>query len=178
MSDSTYPSKQQQSENLTELERQYILLTQNGMPIVSKPYHHLAEQLKISVEDTLAMTKDLLARGVIRRIAAVPNHYRAGYTFNGMTVWDVKDEDVQKYGTLLGQLPFVSHCYQRPRRLPEWNFNLFAMIHGKNEQQIDEYRIQIKKLLADVLQTSEQSSNEMLTSSKILKKTGLRLQAK
>ena len=75
-------------------------------------------------------------------------------------------------------MPFVSHCYRRPRRLPEWNFNLFAMVHGKNEQQIDEYRIQIKELLADVLQTSEQSSNEMLTSSKILKKTGLRLQPK
>ncbi len=178
MSDSTCQSKQKNSPNLTPLERQFIVCTQKGLPIVSEPYRAIAEQLQMSVEQTLAMADDLLQRGIIRRIAAVPNHYRAGYIFNGMTVWDVKDDEIHKFGNLVGKLPFVSHCYRRPRKLPEWNYNLFAMIHGKNEQQISEYRTQIKELLADVLQSNAGKSNDMLTSSKILKKTGLRLQSK
>ncbi|WNC68354.1 Lrp/AsnC family transcriptional regulator [Thalassotalea nanhaiensis] len=178
MLDSTYQSRERKKAPLTAIEREFILLTQNGLPIVSKPYHLLAEKLNMSVNDVLAMSEDLLERGVIRRIAAVPNHYRAGYTFNGMTVWDVQDDEVKNYGALIGRLPFVSHCYQRPRCLPDWNYNLFAMIHGKNAEQISEYRTQIKELLKDVLQTGKHNTNDMLTSSKILKKTGLRLQAK
>lgn len=178
MLDSTYQSRKTKNAPLTAIERDFILLTQKGLPIVSRPYDFIAEKLQLSIEQTLAMSASLLERGVIRRIAAVPNHYKAGYTFNGMTVWDVQDDEVKNYGALIGRLPFVSHCYQRPRCLPEWNYNLFAMIHGKNEQQISEYRTQIKELLKDVLQNGEHSSNDMLTSSKILKKTGLRLQAK
>ena len=195
MSDSICQSKSQQGsgnkindqEQLSALERQYILLTQNGLPVIAKPYHWLAEQLAISVEDVLAMTKDLMTRGVIRRIAAVPNHYKLGYRFNGMTVWDVKDDVAKKFGEAVGKLDFVSHCYLRPRHLPQWNYNLFAMVHGRSNEDIEYYRDQIKHLLAEVLQHHDQDneqqltsgislkSNDMLTSTRILKKTGLRL---
>ena len=80
------------SKKISPLERQYIVLTQQGLPLCAKPYHWLAEQLDISVEQTLAMTNDLKARGIIRRVAAVPNHYKLGYKFNGMTTWDVNDD--------------------------------------------------------------------------------------
>ncbi|WP_206485688.1 Lrp/AsnC family transcriptional regulator [Thalassotalea sp. G2M2-11] len=176
-----------QSKELTPLERQYILLTQNGLPIVEKPYHWLAEQLDLTVEQTLAMTESFKERGIIRRIAAVPNHYKLGYQFNGMTVWDISDEHASEFGRLVGQLPFVSHCYLRPRHLPSWNYNLFAMVHGTTQDEIQKYRSQIKDLLQDVLverssndanQGNTLRSNDMLTSSKILKKTGLRLKQK
>ncbi len=179
MSVSTSPSNV-----LTPLERQYILLTQNGLPIVAKPYHWLAEQLNISVEETLALTKNFQQRGIIRRIAAVPNHYKLGYKHNGMTVWDIDDSQASKFGDAVGKLPFVSHCYLRPRHLPHWNYNLFAMVHGKDKQEIQHYRSQIKELLKEVLvqrpshdanQSSPLKSNDMLTSTQILKKTGLRL---
>lgn len=168
---------------LTPLERQYILATQKGLPIVARPYDTIAEKLNISVEQVLNLTKDLQQRGIIRRIAAVPNHYKIGYTFNGMTVWDVNDDCIQEFGQRIGSLPFVSHCYQRPRHLPYWNYNLFAMVHGKNQQEIQIYRSQIKELLKDVLvqrnhdsgQSNLIKSNDMLTSTQILKKTGLRL---
>ena len=182
MSVSTSPS-----DGLTPLERQYILVTQNGLPIVEKPYHWIAEQLNITVEAVLELTKSFQQRGIIRRIAAVPNHYKLGYTYNGMTVWDVDDEHVQKFGDSIGKLPFVSHCYLRPRHLPQWNFNLFAMVHGKSPQEIQRYRTQIKELLKEVLvpresddvsQRSITKSNDMLTSTQILKKTGLRLKNK
>lgn len=180
---STVTQEKVTQENLTEQERQYILLTQNGIPIVEKPYHAIAEQMNISVEQVLALTKSMQKRGIIRRIAAVPNHYKLGYQFNGMTVWDIADDQAEAFGNAVGQLPFVSHCYLRPRFLPEWNYNLFAMVHGKTEESIAEYRGQIKELLKDVLVTrnhdvSQQSptqSNDMLTSTAILKKTGLRL---
>lgn len=173
-----------QSNGLTALEREYILLTQNGMPIVAKPYNWVAEQLKITLEQALDLNKDLLARGIIRRIAAVPNHYKLGYTHNGMTVWDVEDSQVSKVGKMVGELPFVSHCYLRPRHLPQWNYNLFAMVHGKSSEEIQRYRAQIKELLSEVLvqrqsddvsQSMPTLSNDMLTSTQILKKTGLRL---
>ncbi len=172
-----------QSNELTPLERQYILATQKGLPIVERPYDAIAEKLNISVEQVLTLTRDLQQRGIIRRIAAVPNHYKIGYKFNGMTVWDVDDDCIQEFGQRVGKLPFVSHCYERPRHLPHWNYNLFAMVHGKNQQEIQKYRSQIKELLNDVLvarnhdsgQGRVTKSNDMLTSTQILKKTGLRL---
>jgi len=172
-----------QSNELTPLEREYILATQKGLPIVQRPYDIIAEKLNISIEEVLSLTKDLQQRGIIRRIAAVPNHYKIGYKFNGMTVWDVKDDKIQEFGQRVGSLPFVSHCYERPRHLPHWNYNLFAMVHGKNEQEIQIFRSQIKEILNDVLvlrnndlsQHMQMPSNDMLTSTQILKKTGLRL---
>ncbi|NRA83971.1 MAG: Lrp/AsnC family transcriptional regulator [Gammaproteobacteria bacterium] len=163
------------SKKISPLERQYIVLTQQGLPLCAKPYHWLAEQLDISVEQTLAMTNDLKARGIIRRVAAVPNHYKLGYKFNGMTTWDVNDDQAMEFGEKVGQLPFVSHCYLRPRHLPQWNFNLFAMVHGRSESEIAQYQQQIKQLLSDVLQSHQGPTNDVLTSTRILKKTGLRL---
>lgn len=187
MSVSTYPSEQAETsaEQLSELERQYILLTQKGLPVIAQPYHWLAEQLSISVDEVLTLTTSFKERGVIRRIAAVPNHYKLGYRFNGMTVWDIDDDKASEFGEKVGKLPFVSHCYLRPRHLPDWNFNLFAMVHGKNQDEISEFRAQIKTLLNEVLQQrvhpetgKEILSCNMLTSTKILKKTGLRLKDK
>lgn len=180
MLDSTYLPKAEPAL-LTALERQYILLTQKGLPITAKPYHWLAVQLNISVEQVLSMTKDMQNRGIIRRIAAVPNHYKLGYRYNGMTVWDIDDTQAEKFGEMVGKLPFVSHCYLRPRKLPSWNYNLFAMVHGKSAQEINQYRSQIKALLSEVLVNRKQRNGQlfkncdMLTSTKILKKTGLRL---
>jgi len=169
-----------QSNQLTELERQYVLLTQKGLPIVSHPYHWLAEKLNIDVKEVLAMTEKFLEQGIIRRIAAVPNHYKLGYKYNGMTVWDIKDEHASEFGAAVGKLPFVSHCYLRPRHLPNWNYNLFAMVHGKNSEEIAQFRTQIKELLTEVLENrsnenGNMKNNDMLTSTQILKKTGLRL---
>jgi DNA-binding Lrp family transcriptional regulator len=178
MSVSTYPSKE-----LTPLEKQYILATQKGLPIVERPYDIIAQKLNVSVEEVLKLTTSLQQRAIIRRIAAVPNHYRIGYKYNGMTVWDVDDNYIREFGQRVGKLPFVSHCYERPRHLPHWNYNLFAMVHGKNQQEIEKYRSQIKELLNAVLvqrnhdsgQNRPTKSNDMLTSTQILKKTGLRL---
>lgn len=160
---------------MTEKERKFIVLTQQGLPLVEQPYHELAKQLELNVEQVLAMTQDMLERGIIRRIAAVPNHYRLGYTFNGMTTWNIKDEFAIEYGEKVGALPFVSHCYLRPRHLPHWHYNLFAMIHAKDADALAQLRFELESLLSEVLDTQCGQNHDMLVSKRILKKTGLRL---
>lgn len=94
------------------LARRLIELTQAGLPLVADPWAWIAAQLRLSEAETLALLKRLRDAGVIRRIAAVPNHYRLGYRHNGMTVWDVADERIERLGRLVGGLSFVSHCYR------------------------------------------------------------------
>ena len=152
-----------------ELTRRLVALTEAGLPLVDDPWAWLAERLEISVDATLELLQTLHAEGAIRRIAAVPNHYRLGYRHNGMTVWDVNDADIAHLGPLIGSQPFVSHCYRRPRR-EGWHYNLFAMVHGRSAEEIDGYRAEIRRLLGNACR-----AEEMLVSSRILKKTGLRV---
>ncbi|MEB0121586.1 nitrite reductase [Pseudomonas sp. CCI1.2] len=157
------------SRSEDSLARRLIELTQAGLPLVDDPWAWLAEELQLSVQSTLDLLKRLQATGAIRRIAAVPNHYRLGYCHNGMTVWDVCDAEMPRLGVLIGAQPFVSHCYRRPRQ-NAWRYNLFAMVHGRSSDEINGYREHLRALLGDAC-----VADEMLVSSRILKKTGLRL---
>ncbi|HBM50456.1 MAG TPA: protein nirH, partial [Marinobacter sp.] len=85
-------------------------------------------------------------------------------------VWDVSDDAISTMGQQVGDLPFVSHCYRRPRHLPYWSFNLFAMVHGTSREEVEHKAAQIRELLGDTC-----SGHTILYSSAILKKTGLRL---
>ncbi|WFP49997.1 Lrp/AsnC family transcriptional regulator [Methylomonas sp. EFPC3] len=156
--------------SIDEIDRQIIQATQAGLPLVAEPYQAVAEQLGLSVQVVMLHMAEMQQTGVIRRIAAVPNHYKLGYRHNGMTVWDVGDDDVDRLGRQIAALPFVSHCYQRPRHLPDWPYNLFAMVHGKTEQDAERQVAIIAELLGD-----HARGHEVLYSSKILKKTGLRI---
>ncbi len=152
------------------IDRKIIQATQAGLPLVAEPYQEIAEQLGLTGQEVMLRMAAMQEAGVIRRIAAVPNHYKLGYRYNGMTVWDVDDEHVDCLGQRVAELPFVSHCYQRPRHLPDWPYNLFAMVHGKTEQQAERQIAIIAELLGD-----DASRHAVLYSTKILKKTGLRI---
>jgi DNA-binding Lrp family transcriptional regulator len=155
--------------NFSEIDLQIMRATQVGLPLVGKPYHAVAEQLNLPVEIVMARFDVMQKNGVIRRIGAVPNHYKLGYKFNGMSVWNVPDERVDLLGEIIGRLPFVSHCYHRPRHLPDWNYNLFAMVHGKTQSDVNQQIAQIVVLLGEF-----NLGHEVLYSTKILKKTGFR----
>ncbi|MBL8317808.1 MAG: Lrp/AsnC family transcriptional regulator [Burkholderiaceae bacterium] len=156
---------------LTEFDRRLIRATQSGLPIVSRPYEAVGAILGVSGEMVRERLAQMLSERLIRRIGAVPNHYKLGYTANGMTVWDVDDAQVDALGERLAQLPGVSHCYRRPRRLPDWRYNLFVMLHGRSR---DEVQQQIERI-AEVLGEASRA-HATLYSTAILKKTGLRLQ--
>lgn len=157
---------------MDEVDRNIILATQDGLPLVPQPYHAVAEQVGISPEAVMERLRIMLDKGVIRRIAAVPNHYALGYSANGMTVWDVADERIDELGERIGKLESVSHCYQRPRYLPDWPYNLFAMVHGHDRAEVEQKAGRIAELLGDACR-----AHEILYSTRILKKTGLRLSA-
>lgn len=152
------------------LDAALVRATQAGLPLAPRPYLELARQLGVSEAVVMARLQAMLASGAIRRIAALPNHYRLGYTANGMSVWDVPDEDIAQAGAEVAALPSVSHCYERPRRLPQWRYNLFAMLHGHTREEVEAQRARVAALLGP-----RQRAHEVLYSTRILKKTGLRL---
>ncbi len=154
------------------VDRAIVLATQGGLPLVPQPYHAVAEQLGITADEVMARMRAMLESGAIRRIAAVPNHYALGYTANGMTVWDVADEHIDELGEQVGRLDCVSHCYQRPRHLPDWPYNLFAMVHGHDRAEVERKAQQIAELLGEACR-----ARNILYSTRILKKTGLRIHA-
>ena len=157
-------------ECLDELDRRIVQTTQAGLPLVPQPYQQVAEGLGITVREVLERLREMQRRGVIRRIGAVPNHYALGFRGNGMSVCDVEDSLVREYGLRIGKLNFVSHAYRRPRHLPEWRYNLFAMVHGRDRTEVMEKVCVIADMLGE-----HDRGHEVLFSTRILKKTGLRI---
>lgn len=158
------------ASTLEGLSRRIVLATQAGLPICEQPFDAIAREVQSTPEQVKACINEMLEDGRIRRIGLVPNHYRLGYTANGMSVWDVEDRYVDVAGEMVGALSMVSHCYQRPRALPEWPYNIFAMVHGRYREEVMEKVEQIAGLLGD-----KARSHDVLFSTRILKKTGLRI---
>lgn len=157
-------------QTIDEIDRRIVLATQGGLPLTLRPYATLAEDLGLETGDVIARLKRMLESGVIRRIGVVPNHYALGYTANGMTVWDVPDARIAELGARVGSLPFVSHCYHRPRHPPDWPYNLFAMLHGRSRDEVTDKLTRIATVLGEW-----DRGHDLLFSSRILKKTGLRI---
>jgi len=155
-----------------ETDRALVRAMQAGLPLVPRPYDVLAEAIGLTPAEVIRRLRRLLGVGVIRRIGAVPNHYRLGYRANGMSVWDVDDGAVDRIGRQVGGLDFVTHCYRRPRRPPAWPYNLFAMVHGRERGEVARKVTQIARLIGPASR-----GHEVIYSTRILKKTGLRLGA-
>jgi DNA-binding Lrp family transcriptional regulator len=158
---------------LDATDRKIIEATQAGLPLVLAPYAEIG--LALGLDEALVIDRmaAMMARGVIRRIGAAPNHYAFGLAANGMTVWDVENVMAADLGHEVGALDFVSHCYLRPRALPDWPYNLFAMVHGSDRTEVERKRARIADLLGPCYHRSD-----ILYSIRILKKTGLRLERK
>jgi DNA-binding Lrp family transcriptional regulator len=157
-------------QSIDAVDRRIIEATQAGLPLTPHPYDTVAHQLGLDAEEVMQRMQRMQAQGVIRRIGAVPNHYTLGYRGNGMSVWNVPDSHVIAIGRLIGELDYVSHCYQRPRRPPAWPYNLFAMVHGYDRAAVEKKVEAIATLLGNY-----DLGHEILFSTRILKKTGLRL---
>jgi siroheme decarboxylase len=155
-----------------EIDRAIVRATQAGLTRVARPYHAVAAAIGITPELVMARIDAMLADGRIRRIGAVPNHYALGWRANAMSVWDVADDRVDVLGATVGALPGVSHCYRRARHLPLWPYNLFAMVHGRTRAEAATKVAAIAAVLGDAAR-----QHDVLYSTRILKKTGLRLGA-
>ncbi|RQP06372.1 MAG: Lrp/AsnC family transcriptional regulator [Paracoccus sp. BP8] len=154
---------------LDDTDRRLIAATQAGLPLVEAPYARIAAELGLTEAQVIARLAAMQAKGVIRRIAIAPNHYALGMTANGMSVWDVDDTQAEALGEKVGALDFVTHCYLRPRA-PVWRYNLFAMLHGQSRAEVEDKRARVRALLGTGCR-----GDDILYSTRILKKTGLRL---
>lgn len=155
---------------LDDMDRRIIRATQAGLPISPRPYDVIAEHVGTSAEEVMRRMRSMLDKGVIRRIGAVPNHYALGYHANGMTVWDIVNRRVDELGAQIGALDFVTHCYRRSRHLPEWRYNLFAMVHAHDRAEVEARAGQIANILGP-----DCRAHTIIYSTGILKKTGLRI---
>lgn len=155
---------------LDPTDRRIVTATQAGLPLVPAPYAEVAGWLNLTEAEVIERLSAMQARGIVRRVAIAPNHYALGMVANGMSVWDVDDASASGLGAQVGALPFVSHCYLRPRARPLWPYNLFAMLHGSTREEVEEKRAEVAALLGDAC-----AASDILYSTRILKKTGLRL---
>ena len=159
---------------LTPDERDLVVEIQGGLPITETPYADVAARLGADADWVIETIKRFDVEGKVRRIGVIPNHYALGYTENGMTVWDVPEAVLDEVGPAVASLDFVTHCYERPRHAGVWEYNFFAMTHGRTEAE-SERRIADVKALMDEHWDVDASDWDTLFSTRILKKTGIRI---
>jgi len=113
-----------------------IEVIQSGLPLVARPYQEIAQRLGWSEQMVIEKLKTMIDGGIIKRLGIVVRHHELGYRANAMVVWDVADDQVDQLGQQLGMQDCVTLCYQRPRMLPEWPYNLFCMVHGRSREEV------------------------------------------
>jgi len=119
-----------------ELDKAVIRATQGDLPIVSEPYALAAAELGMSVDALVAHLGAMADRGLLRRVAAILFHRRAGFSANGMGVWKVPDDRVREVGPRMAAYRGISHCYQRPT-YADWPYSIFTMAHGRSKDECD-----------------------------------------
>jgi siroheme decarboxylase len=119
-----------------EFDIEVIRATQGDMPVVAEPYAQAAEKLQITQERLLAHLEQMQERRLLRRVAAILFHRRAGFSANGMGVWKVPDERIMELGPQMAAYRGISHCYQRPT-YQDWPYSIFTMAHGRSKEECD-----------------------------------------
>ena len=115
----------------TRRDRSLLAAIEDGLPLVSRPYREVARKIDEAEEDVIEHLRELLADGVVSRFGCVVRHRRLGFSANAMAVWDVPDDVVDIVASHCTGNPHVTLCYQRPRNLPDWPYNLFCMVHAR-----------------------------------------------
>ncbi len=142
-------------------------LLEAGLPLAARPYQLLAERIDASEEAVLEQVRYWSDSGLFRRMGLVIKHRALGFRANAMLVMDIPDEIVDAVGRRLGQAAGINLCYQRPRRLPDWPYNLFCMVHGREREQVC-------RLIADLLAEHSLSDvpHQLLFSTRAFKQCG------
>ncbi|MWG34056.1 siroheme decarboxylase subunit beta [Halomarina oriensis] len=152
--------------DLTDLDRRLLLEVQDGLPLTLTPYADVAAAVDATTDEVVDAIERLRENGCIKRIGCVVNHVVTGFDANCMVVWNVPDDELDARGERVGSLPYVTLCYHRPRRPDQdWEYNLFTMIHGREQGAVDE---KIDELAAEYLPFE----HERLYSTATLKQTG------
>jgi DNA-binding Lrp family transcriptional regulator len=130
------PPRELDPVELSELDVAAIRALQGDMPVIPEPYQPAADALGVPVERLLDQLADMRERGALRRVAAILYHRRAGFSANGMGVWQVPEERIDDLGPRMAAYRGISHCYRRPT-YPDWPYSIFTMAHGRSKQECD-----------------------------------------
>jgi DNA-binding Lrp family transcriptional regulator len=154
---------------IDEAERRLVSVLQEGLPLFIRPFALIAERIGVSEPEVLGRIRRWLEEGAIKRFGVVVRHHELGYRANAMLVHNIPDEQVSEIGRALAEEPAVTLCYRRPRRLPDWPYNLFCMIHGRE-------RGEVETIIADLRQRHglEAAAHEVLFSLTRFKQNGAR----
>ena len=121
---------------LTNQERDLLALVQRGLPLTSEPYAAIGREIGWTAQEVLDGIARLQEAGYINRMGIIVKHRALGYRANAMVVWDVPDDRIRDIGAAMARQPFVTLCYQRRRSRPDWPYNLFCMIHGRQRETV------------------------------------------
>ncbi len=155
---------------LTEIDKRALRTAiEKGLPEHLSPYQVVAEQLSLNEQQVITQIALWQDEGLIRRFGLVIKHRKLGFDANAMVVWNIPNDDMDKVALKLAKCPPVSLCYQRPRRLPDWPYNLFCMIHGTDRSVVLEQISQITQELG-----LEAIEKDVLFSFKAYKQHGAR----
>jgi DNA-binding Lrp family transcriptional regulator len=121
---------------VADLTQSIVHAIQDGLALTPRPFMDIANRLGVDEETVIDTVRDLQARGVIKRFGVVVRHHELGFHANAMVVFDIPDESLCVTARRLSEDPAVTLCYQRPRRLPKWPYNLFCMIHGQDRRSV------------------------------------------
>ena len=132
-------------EPMDEAERRLVSVLQEGLPLFMRPFSLIAERIGASESDVLGRIGRWLEEGAIKRFGVVVRHHELGFRANAMVVHDIADDRVSELGRLLAEEPAVTLCYRRPRVLPDWPYNLFCMIHGRERGEVEEIIAELRQ---------------------------------
>jgi DNA-binding Lrp family transcriptional regulator len=119
-----------------EFDVAVVRATQGDLPVDQKPFQPAADAVGVSVEELLSHMARMQERGLLRRVAAILFHRRAGFSANGMGVWNVPAGRIAEVGPQMAAYRGISHCYQRPT-YPDWPYSIFTMAHGRSKEECD-----------------------------------------
>jgi len=151
---------------LTTEDKKIIREIQGDLPLTLTPFRPLAKKLGLDEEKLLQRVHDLIRRGLLRRFGAILRHQIAGFRGNAMVVWRAPEDQVEEIGRLIASHPAVSHCYLRPAHA-HWPYNLYTMIHGKNNPDC-------RRLAAQLSKKVDLKDYRLLFSKRELKKSSMR----
>jgi siroheme decarboxylase len=132
-----------------ELDIAVVRATQGDLPVVSEPYADAARAVGVPVERLLEHLNGMVERRLLRRVAAILFHRRAGFSANGMGVWRVPDDKIAEYGPRMAAFRGISHCYERPT-YEDWRYQIFTMAHGRSKEECDAILDAIHAELPDI----------------------------
>jgi siroheme decarboxylase len=130
------PPRELEPIEVTDADIETIRATQGRMPVVTEPYAPAAERLGVPQAEVLRRLESLRERGALRRVAAILYHRRAGFSANGMGVWEVPEHEILETGKRMAAFRGISHCYERPT-YPDWPYSVFTMAHGRSKEECD-----------------------------------------